>query len=182
MPLINRIKNIKVGNGLEQGVTMGPVISKAHKERVIRYIEKGIEEGAELLLDGRVGYEDTKGYFLGPTVFDKVKPDMVIGKEEIFGPVLCIMQVETLEDAIKIIQNHELANTTSIFTSSGKWAREFAYNVEPSMMGVNIGVAAPMSFFNFGGTKGSFFGDLKAHGKHSIEFYTDRKVIITRWF
>jgi malonate-semialdehyde dehydrogenase (acetylating)/methylmalonate-semialdehyde dehydrogenase len=180
--IVEKVKNIKVGNGLEAGVSMGPVISKFHKERVLKYIEKGIEEGAELLVDGRVGYENTEGYFIGATVFDKVKPDMVIGKEEIFGPVLCIMQVDTLQDAIDIIENHELANTTSIFTSSGKSAREFAYNVEPSMMGINIGVAAPMSFFNFGGTKGSFFGDLKAHGKHSIEFYTDRKVIITRWF
>lgn len=92
-----------------------------------------------------------------------------------------MIKVETLADAIDIIENHELANTTSIFTSSGKAAREFAYNVEPSMMGVNIGVAAPMSYFNFGGAKGSFFGDLKAHGRHSIEFYTDQKVVITRW-
>jgi malonate-semialdehyde dehydrogenase (acetylating)/methylmalonate-semialdehyde dehydrogenase len=180
-PILNRVKQLKVGNGLDAGIDMGPVISKQHKEKVISYIEKGIEEGAEMLLDGRKGYEDIKGYFLGPTVFDQVKPDMVIGKEEIFGPVLCLMRANNLQDAIKIIEDHPLANTTSIFTSSGKSAREFVYNVEPSMMGINIGVAAPMSYFNFGGAKGSFFGDLKAHGKHSIEFYTDRKVVITRW-
>lgn len=180
--LVQKAKEIKVGNGLEPGVLMGPVISKAHKERVIGYIEKGVAEGAELLLDGRVGYENSKGYFLGPTVFDKVTPEMTIGREEVFGPVLCLIKADTLEEAVEIIEKHELANTTSIFTQNGKWAREFAYNVSPSMLGVNIGVAAPMSYFNFGGTKQSFFGDLKAHGKHGIEFYTERKVVISRWF
>ncbi len=180
--LVERAKQIKVGNGLDdESVSMGPVISKAHKQRIISYIEKGIAEGAELVLDGRIGYEDPESCFIGPTIFDQVKPDMTIGKEEIFGPVLCLIQAEDLDAAIEIIENHELANTTSIFTSSGKSAREFAYAVEPSMIGVNIGVAAPMSYFNFGGTKRSFFGDLKAHGKHGIEFYTDRKVVITRW-
>ncbi|MBT9547239.1 MAG: CoA-acylating methylmalonate-semialdehyde dehydrogenase [Candidatus Sericytochromatia bacterium] len=180
--LVQKAKEIKVGNGLEPDVLMGPVISKAHKERVIGYIEKGVAEGAELLLDGRVGYENSKGYFLGPTVFDKVTPEMTIGREEVFGPVLCLIKADSLDQAVAIIEKHELANTTSIFTQNGKWAREFAYNVSPSMMGINIGVAAPMSFFNFGGTKQSFFGDLKAHGKHGIEFYTERKVVITRWF
>ncbi|MGE3728764.1 MAG: CoA-acylating methylmalonate-semialdehyde dehydrogenase [Candidatus Sericytochromatia bacterium] len=180
--LVQKAKEIKVGNGLEPDVLMGPVISKAHKERVIGYIEKGVAEGAELLLDGRVGYENSKGYFLGPTVFDKVTPEMTIGREEVFGPVLCLIKADNLDEAVAIIEKHELANTTSIFTQNGKWAREFAYNVSPSMMGINIGVAAPMSFFNFGGTKQSFFGDLKAHGKHGIEFYTERKVVISRWF
>lgn len=181
-PILEAAQNIKVGNGLDDGVVMGPVISAKHKERVLGYIEQGIKEGAELLLDGRIGYENSEGYFVGPTVFDNVTPDMVIGSEEIFGPVLCLIRAETLDDAIEIIENHELANTTSIFTSSGKSAREFAYRVSPSMLGVNIGVAAPMSYFNFGGAKGSFFGDLKAHGKHGIEFFTDRKVVISRWF
>lgn len=180
--LVERAKGYKTGNGMDDGVTMGPVISKAHLERVHGYIQKGIDEGAELLLDGRVGFENSKGYFVGPTIFDGVTPEMTIGKEEIFGPVLCLIKAETLEEACDIIESHELANTTSIFTSSGKSAREFAYNVSPSMMGINVGVAAPMSYFNFGGTKQSFFGDLKAHGKHGIEFYTERKVVISRWF
>lgn len=180
--LVERAKNIKVGYGLDdETVSMGPVISHAHKARVVSYIEKGIAEGAELVLDGRIGYEDPNSCFLGPTIFDQVKPEMTIGKEEIFGPVLCLIQAENLQAAIDIIENHELANTTSIFTTSGKSAREFAYAVEPSMIGINIGVAAPMSYFNFGGSKRSFFGDLKAHGKHGIEFFTDRKVVITRW-
>ncbi len=182
--LVAEAKKIKVGDGLEPGVTMGPVISKAHREKVLGYIEKGVAEGAKLALDGR-GYADAKnpnGYFLGPSVFVDVKPDMVIAREEIFGPVLCIMKADTFEEAVAIVKRHDLGNASSIFTSSGKYAREYRWHVEPSMLGVNIGVAAPMAFFPFGGAKGSFFGDLKAHGQDSIEFYTDKKVSITRWF
>ncbi len=182
--LVDEAKKIKVGHGLEPGVTMGPVISKAHREKVLGYIEKGIAEGATLALDGR-GFKDPKhpdGYFLGPTVFTNVKPDMVIAREEIFGPVLCIMKADTFDEAIAIVKRHELGNASSIFTSSGKAAREYRWHVEPSMLGVNIGVAAPMAFFPFGGAKGSFYGDLKAHGADSVEFYTDKKVSITRWF
>jgi len=182
--LVAEAKKIKVGDGLEPGVTMGPVISMAHREKVLGYIEQGIKEGATLALDGR-GYKDPKnpkGYFLGPTIFTDVTPDMVIAREEIFGPVLCVMKADTFEEAVAIVKKHELGNASSIFTSSGKYAREYRYQVEPSMLGVNIGVAAPMAFFPFGGAKGSFFGDLKAHGQDSIEFYTDKKVNITRWF
>jgi malonate-semialdehyde dehydrogenase (acetylating)/methylmalonate-semialdehyde dehydrogenase len=158
--LIDEAKRIKVGDGEKPGVTMGPVITKQHRDKVTGYIEKGIAEGAKLVLDGR-GYRDAanpNGYFLGPTIFDEVTPDMVIAREEIFGPVL------------------------SIFTSSGRWAREYRYRVEPSMLGVNIGVAAPMAFFPFGGAKGSFYGDLKAHGRDAVEFFTDKKVVISRWW
>ena len=150
---------------------------------MLGYIEKGIAEGATLALDGRA-YKDPKhpaGYFLGPTVFTDVKPDMVIAREEIFGPVLCVMKANTFDEAVEIVKKHELGNASSIFTSSGKYAREYRWRVEPSMLGVNIGVAAPMAFFPFGGAKGSFFGDLKAHGRDAIEFYTDKKVVITRW-
>ncbi len=182
--LISEAKKIKVGDGLEPGVTMGPVISKAHREKVLGYIEKGIAEGATLALDGR-GYRDPKnpnGYYLGPTVFTDVKPEMVIAREEIFGPVLCVMKAATFDEAVEIVKRHELGNASSIFTSSGRYAREYRWRVEPSMLGVNIGVAAPMAFFPFGGAKGSFYGDLKAHGQDSVEFYTDKKVSITRWF
>jgi len=181
--IVESARNLRLGFGLDEGVTMGPVISASHKKRVLSYIEKGIEEGAELILDGRnvkvEGYPD--GYFVGPTIFDKVTPDMTIAQEEIFGPVLSIIEVKDLNNAINIIEAHHLANTTSIFTRSGKAAREFQYRVEASMIGINIGVPAPMSFFSFGGAKGSFFGDLKAHGRDSIEFYTDKKVVISRW-
>ncbi|MBI5711131.1 MAG: CoA-acylating methylmalonate-semialdehyde dehydrogenase [Candidatus Eisenbacteria bacterium] len=182
--LVAEAAKIRVGDGLEPGVTMGPVISKEHLQRITGYIEKGVAEGAKLLLDGR-GFKDPKhqdGYFLGPTVFGEVRPEMVIAREEIFGPVLCIIRAKDFDEAVAIVRKHELGNATSIFTTSGKWAREYRYRVEPSMLGVNIGVAAPMAFFPFGGAKGSFYGDLKAHGRDAVEFYTDKKVTITRWF
>jgi malonate-semialdehyde dehydrogenase (acetylating)/methylmalonate-semialdehyde dehydrogenase len=182
--LVEEAKKLQVGDGLDPAVTMGPVISKQHREKILGYIEKGLAEGAKLMLDGR-GFKDPKhpdGYFLGPSIFDEVKPEMVIAREEIFGPVLCLMRAANFDEAVEIVRRHELGNATSIFTSSGKWAREYRYRVEPSMLGVNIGVAAPMAFFPFGGAKQSFFGDLKAHGRDAVEFYTDKKVVITRWF
>jgi len=182
--LVSEAKKLKVGGGEEPGVTMGPLVTRQHREKVLGYIEKGLSEGAKLILDGRA-YQDPKhpaGYYLGPSIFDDVRPEMVIGREEIFGPVLCLMRAKDFDEAVAIVKRHELGNATSIFTTSGKWAREYRYRVEPSMLGVNIGVAAPMAYFPFGGAKGSFFGDLKAHGRDGIEFYTDKKVVITRWF
>jgi malonate-semialdehyde dehydrogenase (acetylating) / methylmalonate-semialdehyde dehydrogenase len=160
------------------------VISAAHRTRVVDYIGKGVSEGAKLLLDGREMRvaDRPNGYFVGPTVFDEVSSRMTIGHDEIFGPVASISPVKTLEDAIALAQAHPNANATSIFTSSGKAAREFAKHAPASMVGVNIGVAAPMAYFPFGGAKDSFFGDLKAHGRDGIEFYTDKKVTISRWF
>ncbi|HYM81799.1 MAG TPA: CoA-acylating methylmalonate-semialdehyde dehydrogenase [Candidatus Limnocylindria bacterium] len=182
--LVAEAKKLRVGDGAETAVTMGPLITRQHRDKVLGYIEKGLQEGAKLVLDGR-GYRDAKnpdGYYLGPSIFDEVKPDMVIGKEEIFGPVLCLMKAKDFDEAVEIVRTHDLGNATSIFTSSGKWAREYRYRVEPSMLGVNIGVAAPMAYFPFGGAKGSFYGDLKAHGRDGVEFYTDKKVVISRWF
>src|SRR5262252_1224680 len=182
--LVEEAKRIRVGDGQEPGVTMGPVITATHREKVLGYIEKGIAEGATLALDGR-GFKHPKhpeGYYLGPTIFTDVEPDMVIAREEIFGPVLCVMKAGSFDEAVEIVKKHDLGNASSIFTSSGKHAREYRWRVEPSMLGVNIGVAAPMAFFPFGGAKGSFYGDLKAHGRDAIEFYTDKKVTITRWF
>jgi malonate-semialdehyde dehydrogenase (acetylating) / methylmalonate-semialdehyde dehydrogenase len=175
---------LKVGDGIEKGVGMGPVISARHRERVVSYIEKGVAEGADLLLDGRALKvpEREKGFFLGPTIFDRVTPEMTIGHEEIFGPVASITPVRTLDEALKVMHAHPNANATSIFTSSGKAAREFARHATASMVGVNIGVAAPMAYFPFGGAKDSFFGDLKVHGRDAYEFYTDKKVVISRWF
>jgi malonate-semialdehyde dehydrogenase (acetylating)/methylmalonate-semialdehyde dehydrogenase len=174
----------KVGNGLDESVQMGPVISAAHRARVLAYIEQGIAEGADLILDGRnpkVAPGGENGYFIGPCIFDNVKPHMTIAKEEIFGPVLAIMPLDSFDEALDIMNANPYGNATSIFTSSGKAAREFTYRADASMVGVNIGLAAPMSFFPFGGAKGSFFGDLKAHGPDAIEFFTDRKVVTTRW-
>ena len=175
---------LRVGDGSQDGVGMGPVISAGHRQRVVGYIEKGIAEGAKLVLDGRANpvADRPKGFFLGPTLFDGVTPAMTIGREEIFGPVASITPVKTLEDAIAVMHAHPNANATSIFTSSGKAAREYARLATASMVGVNIGVAAPMAQFPFGGAKDSFFGDLKAHGRDAYEFYTDKKVVISRWF
>jgi malonate-semialdehyde dehydrogenase (acetylating)/methylmalonate-semialdehyde dehydrogenase len=176
-------KALKVGDGTDPDVTMGPVISARHRDRVLHYIEKGLAEGASLVVDGRGTRvaERPNGYFVGPTVFDMVSPRMAIGREEIFGPVASICPVGTLHEAIALMQAHPNANATSIFTSSGKAAREFSKHATASMVGVNIGVAAPMAYFPFGGAKDSFFGDLKAHGRDAWEFYTDKKVTITRW-
>ncbi len=182
--MVAAAKALKVGDGLEPGVQMGPVISAAHRDRVLNYIGKGVAEGGKLLVDGR----ETKvadrpgGYFVGPTVFDEVSMRMAIGHDEIFGPVASIAPAKTLDEAIAMMRQHPNANATSIFTSSGKAAREFAKHATASMVGVNIGVAAPMAYFPFGGAKDSFFGDLKAHGRDGIEFYTDKKVTISRWF
>jgi malonate-semialdehyde dehydrogenase (acetylating)/methylmalonate-semialdehyde dehydrogenase len=163
---------------------MGSVIRAQHRDKVVSYIEKGVAEGAKLVLDGRnlKVPEREKGFFVGPTVFDDVSPDMAIGRDEIFGPVASITPVKTLEEAIAVMHGHPNANATSIFTSSGKAAREFARLASASMVGVNIGVAAPMAYFPFGGSKDSFFGDLKVHGRDTYEFYTDKKVVISRWF
>ena len=181
--LLESAKSLRLGYGLEPGVSMGPVVSAKHKEKVLSYVEAGRKDGATLLLDGRATKVEKhpRGHFVGPTVFDGVQPDMTIGKEEIFGPVASVTHVSNLDEAIEMVRRSGFANATSIFTQSGRAAREFRYRVGVSMIGVNIGVAAPMAFFPFGGTKGSFFGDLKAHGSDAIEFYTDKKVVISRW-
>ncbi len=182
--MVAAARALNVGDGTQPGVTMGPVISAKHRDRVLGYIAQGVSEGARLLVDGRQTRvaDRPNGYFVGPTVFDDVSPAMAIGREEIFGPVAAICPVKTIDDAIALMKSHPNANATSIFTSSGKAAREFSKHATASMVGVNIGVAAPMAYFPFGGAKDSFFGDLKAHGRDGIEFYTDKKVTISRWF
>jgi len=181
--MVAAAKALRVGDGLEPDVTMGPVISAPHRDRVASYVAKGAAEGAELLLDGRsLRVPDREsGFFFGPTVFDRVSPTMAIGRDEIFGPVASIMPAKSLDDAIALLHQHANANATSIFTSSGKTAREFARHADASMVGVNVGVAAPMAYFPFGGAKDSFFGDLKVHGRDAFAFYTDQKVTISRW-
>ena len=177
-------RTVTVGDGLNEQTFMGPLISDAHRERVLGYIAKGIEEGADLVLDGRdievEGYPD--GFFVGPTVFDNVTPEMTIAKAEIFGPVVSIVRAADMDALVELINSRDMANAACIYTSSGAAAREFKYRVQPSMIGVNIGIAAPMSFFPFGGAGNSMFGDLKAHGQESMLFYTDMKVVIERWY
>jgi malonate-semialdehyde dehydrogenase (acetylating) / methylmalonate-semialdehyde dehydrogenase len=182
--LLGAAKGLQLGYGLDAGVTLGPLVSARQKQRVVGYIDAGVTDGADLLLDGRQAtvrdYPD--GQFVGPTIFDGVTPSMKIGREEIFGPVASITKANDLDEALELVHGSPYANATSIFTSSGRTAREFRYRCGVSMIGVNIGVAAPMAFFPFGGTKGSFFGDLKAHGQDSVQFFTDKKVVISRWF
>lgn len=174
---------LKVGDPLDESVQMGPVISKQHKGRVLRHIEQGLKEGAKLVLDGRrvtvPGYEE--GYFVGPTVFDGVAREMTLAREEIFGPVIGILKVGSLDEAIKVIDANPYGNASSIFTASGGAAREFKYRVKCGNIGINVGVAAPMAFFPFGGRKDSFFGDLHGQGEDVIDFFTEKKVVITRW-
>jgi malonate-semialdehyde dehydrogenase (acetylating)/methylmalonate-semialdehyde dehydrogenase len=178
------LAKMKVGYGMDPGVTMGPVISARHRERVLAYIDKGVREGARLLVDGRgikvPAYP--KGHWVGPTLFSRVTPEMTIAREEIFGPVLCLIEASDVDDALRIVQAHPLANSSTIYTSSGAHARRWCRDVPASMVGVNVGVAAPMAYFGFGGAKGSFLGDLKAHGREQVLFYTQNKTSIVRWW
>ncbi len=174
---------LRLGYGLDDGTDMGPLVSAPHRERVLGYIDQGTSEGAHMVLDGRAARVERypAGHFLGPTVFEDVEPRMRIGHQEIFGPVAALTRVRSLDEAVNLMHQVEYGNATSLFTTSGKAAREFRYRAGISMIGVNIGVAAPMAFFPFGGSRASFYGDLKAQGSDAISFYTDRRVVISRW-
>lgn len=178
--LKERTANIKIGNGIDDGVFLGPVIREDNKKRTIGYIEKGIEEGANIVCDGRERALD-EGFFIGPTIFDEVTPDMTIWKEEIFAPVLSVMRVKNLKEAIEIANKSEFANGACIFTTNASSIRYFRENIDAGMLGVNLGVPAPMAFFPFSGWKSSFFGTLHANGKDSVDFYTRKKVVTARY-
>jgi len=183
--LVETASALRVDNGRNEATDVGPVVSKAHQGKVHGWIEKGLAEGADLLLDGRahpVAAERTEGCFIGPTIFDGVTPQMEIAREEIFGPVLSIVRAKSLDDALDIVNSSRYGNASSIFTSSGKAAREYKHRVQAGMVGVNIGVVAPMAFFSFTGWKDSFFGDQHAHGRDAINFYTETKTVVERWF
>jgi len=181
--MLDAAASIKLGDGLAESTDMGPVISADHRDRVKAFIDAGEADGAKLSLDGRgatvPGLEG--GYWVGPTIFEEVRPGISIGTEEIFGPVAGINRATDLDDAIGMMHSSRFGNACSIFTTSGKAAREFRYRAGISMIGVNVGVAAPMAFFPFGGSKGSFYGDLKAQGRDAVSFYTDQRVVISRW-
>ncbi|MFB7640255.1 CoA-acylating methylmalonate-semialdehyde dehydrogenase [Peribacillus butanolivorans] len=180
--LVEEANNIVIGNGLEENVFLGPVIRENHKERTLSYIDSGVKEGAQLVRDGR---EDAavngKGYFVGPTIFDKVTQEMKIWQDEIFAPVLSIVRVKTLEEAIDWANNSRFANGACIYTDSGANVREFRENIESGMLGVNVGVPAPMAFFPFSGWKDSFYGDLHANGTDGVEFFTRKKMVTARY-
>lgn len=169
-----------VGPGDKPGVQLGPLIRDEHRKRVIEFIERGEREGARVVTDGRP-LAKGPGFFLGPTLLDGVSAHMAVGREEIFGPVLSVAHVSSLDEAIAQANSMSLGNMASIFTSSGAAAREFRERVEAGMVGVNVGVAQPFGFFPFSGWKHSFFGDLHPHGTDAVEFYTRKKMVISRW-
>jgi malonate-semialdehyde dehydrogenase (acetylating)/methylmalonate-semialdehyde dehydrogenase len=182
--VITTAKELRLGSGLDPSTGMGPLVTADQKRRVEAYIQTGMDEGATLLLDGREVTVEGKSpdCFLGATIFDNVKPDMRIAQEEIFGPVLAVMRAENLDEAMDYANSSPYGNGASIFTRSGGAAREFRNRIECGMLGINAGVPAPMAFFSFGGFKNSIFGDLRAHGPDSVEFYTKKKAVIERWF
>jgi len=182
---VDAASRIRIGYGLDESVQMGPMQSVDGKRRVTAYITTGIEEGARLVLDGREpqicgDYPDA--CFLGPSVFEGVTPDMTCGREEIFGPVACVMRAKNLDEAIDMANSSSFGNGNAIFTSSGKTAREFQYRIESGNVGINIGIVAPMAFFPFGGMKDSFFGVLHGQGRDAVRFFTESKVVVQRWF
>jgi len=182
---VEAAKRITIGYGLDESIQMGPLKDPGKKARVLDYIEQGLAEGARLRLDGRsfqIAGDLPRDCFLGPTVFEGVSPDMVIAREEIFGPVASVLKARSLDEAIAMIDANPYGNAASIFTSSGKWAREFQYRVACGNIGVNIGIAAPMAFFPFSGMKDSFFGVLHGQGQDVVRFFTESKVVIQRWF
>ncbi len=180
---VEQAGRLKLGYGLDETVQMGPIAAQKHYDRVVQMIGDGVAEGARPLLDGRGvtvdGYEN--GFFVGPTVFDDVTPEMSLVREEIFGPVASVVRVADLDEAIELANSSRYGNASSIYTTSGGAAREYKYRVDGGNIGINIGVAAPMAFFPFGGYKESFFGDLHGQGKDGLNFVTERKVVITRW-
>jgi malonate-semialdehyde dehydrogenase (acetylating)/methylmalonate-semialdehyde dehydrogenase len=186
-PLVARIaekaKTLKIGPGTAEGMDMGPLVTRAHRDKVSSYVDAGVEAGATLVVDGRglkiPGHES--GFFLGPSLFDHVKPEMTIYKDEIFGPVLVVLRVNTLDEAIKLVNANPYGNGTAIFTSSGAAAHRFEDEIEVGMVGINVPIPVPMAFFSFGGWKQSLFGDLHMHGLEGIYFNTRTKAVTTRW-
>jgi len=186
-PLVDALRakaaGLRVGPGAQADVDMGPLITRVHRDKVKGYIDAGVAAGAELVLDGRglsvPGHEN--GFFLGPSLFDHVTTGMTIYQDEIFGPVLIVLRVATLDDAIALVNNNPYANGVALFTRSGAHARRFERDIEVGMVGVNIPIPVPMAFFSFGGWKASLYGDLHMHGMEGVQFYTRTKVVTTRW-
>ena len=182
-PLIEATRQLRVGDGLDEQSDVGPVISCAARDRIRDWIDRGLTDGASLAVDGREYTEgDPNGAYLAPTILDDVTPDMAIAQEEVFGPVVCVVRAASLDEAIEIVNGSRFGNGTSIFTESGASVRRYRHEVEAGMIGVNIGVAAPVAFFPFSGWKDSFLGDLHAHGTDGVEFYTRKKTVTSRYF
>ena len=186
-PLIEELKKaasqIAMGSGDDPKTGIGPMVNAAAKQRIEKYIEQGEKEGAELVVDGRRArpHDGTEGFYVGATIFDRVRPEMRIAREEIFGPVLSVIRAKDLDEAVSVVNRSEFGNASSIFTGSGAEGREFATRTQSGMVGVNVGVPAPSAFFPFAGWKGSFYGDLHALGRDAVQFYTETKVVTSRW-
>ena len=178
--LEQKAKSIKVGPGDAQGVEMGPLVTGEHRQKVSGFIQKGKQEGAKVVLDGSTP-PVKDGFFLGTTLFDHVTPEMEIYRNEIFGPVLAVLRVKTLEEAIALVNRNPYANGTAIFTESGGAARRFENEIQVGMVGINVPIPVPVAFFSFGGWKSSLFGDLHVHGVEGVKFYTRTKVVTSRW-
>ncbi|MDL2229559.1 CoA-acylating methylmalonate-semialdehyde dehydrogenase [Treponema sp. OttesenSCG-928-L16] len=182
--LKEEFSGLKIGPAYDRDTKLGPVVSKTHKKSIERWIQKGVDEGARLILDGRnctvPGFED--GFFLGPTIFDHVQPEMTIGDMEIFGPVLCIKRVNDFEEGLSLMNSNEFANGSVIYTSSGYYAREFIKRTHGGMVGVNVGIPVPLGIFGFTGHKNSFFGDLHVQGNDGVRFYTELKTVTQHWY
>ncbi len=182
--LVELASKIKVGPAYDKTSKLGPVVNQKHKDSILRWIEKGLEEGATMALDGRnvkvEGFEG--GYYLGPTILDHVTPEMSVGTTEIFGPVLCVKRVKNFEEGLAVMNANPFANGSVIFTQSGYFSREFASRTDGGMVGINVGIPVPIGVFPFSGHKNSFFGDLHTLGKDGIKFYTESKCVTTRWF
>src|SRR6185295_14012357 len=181
--LAQRVKGLRIDHSQNGDADMGPLITAAHRERVTSYLDAGVKEGARLVVDGRghavKGYEN--GFFLGGSLFDHVTPAMKIYREEIFGPVLVVVRVPTLADAVQLINGHEFANGTAVFTRDGGAARAFVQQIEVGMVGVNVPIPVPMAFMSFGGWRRSSFADHAMHGMEGIRFYTRLKTVTSRW-
>jgi malonate-semialdehyde dehydrogenase (acetylating)/methylmalonate-semialdehyde dehydrogenase len=184
LPLVReRLRRVRVGDGLEEGTDMGPLVTAAHRDRVAGYVERGVAEGAALLEDGRpLRVKDHEGgFFLGPCLFDHVSPEMTIYRDEIFGPVLSIVRVRTYEEARDLIHAGSFANGVAIFTRDGGAARRFQHEIEVGMVGINVPIPVPVAYYSFGGWKSSLFGDTHVHGEEGVAFYTRAKVVTARW-
>jgi malonate-semialdehyde dehydrogenase (acetylating)/methylmalonate-semialdehyde dehydrogenase len=182
-PLVEASRALQVGDGLDESSDVGPVISCAARDRIRDWISRGQTDGAKVVLDGRgAPGGDANGSYVGPTILDDVTPEMDIAKEEVFGPVLCVIRAATLDEAIGIVNGSRFGNGTSIFTESGASVRRYRHEVQAGMVGVNIGVAAPVAFFPFSGWKDSFLGDIHAHGTDAVDFFTRKKTVTSRWF
>jgi malonate-semialdehyde dehydrogenase (acetylating)/methylmalonate-semialdehyde dehydrogenase len=181
-PLVEATRALRIGDGLREETDVGPVVSTAARDRIRDWIDRGVQDGARLAVDGRDAEGDDGGAFVGPTIIDGVRPEMGVACEEIFGPVLSVVETNTLDEAIEVVNGSRFGNGSSIFTESGAAVRRYRHQAQTGMIGVNIGVAAPVAFFPFSGWKDSFLGDLHAHGPDAVDFYTRKKTVTSRYF